>query len=96
MEVQSVVRGHHVYKCVWTPVTGKELTVIPEDNNDHDSHAVVVMKDGEAIGHVPSPSQLTCNMWSDYGNYHITRGGCEYYSRADTISLSKGNYVDTI
>ena len=36
MEIQSVVGGHHVYKCVWTPVNGEELCVIPEDNNNHD------------------------------------------------------------
>ena len=34
--MQSVERGHHVYKCVWTPVNGEELCVMPEDNNDHD------------------------------------------------------------
>ena len=27
--------GHHVYKCVWTPVNGEELCVIPENNNNH-------------------------------------------------------------
>ena len=32
MEVQSIVRGRHVYKRIWTPVTGEELTVIPEDD----------------------------------------------------------------
>ena len=88
MEVQSIVRGHHV--------TGEELTVIPEDNNDHDSHAVAVMKDSEVIGHVPLQSRLTCNMWANYSNYHITCGGCRYYSRADTISLNKGNHADTV
>ena len=32
MEIQSVERGHHVYKCVWTPVNGDELCVVPEDH----------------------------------------------------------------
>ena len=27
--------GHHVYKCVQTPVNGEELCVIPENNNNH-------------------------------------------------------------
>ena len=53
MEIQSIVRGHHIYKVVWTPVIGEELTVIPEENNDHDRHAIAVMKDGEVVGHVP-------------------------------------------
>ena len=33
MEVQSVVRGHHIYKQMWSPVTGQELAVILEYNN---------------------------------------------------------------
>ena len=53
MEFQSFVRGHHVYKCVWTPVNGKELCDIPEDINNHDAHAIAVMKDGQVVGHVP-------------------------------------------
>ena len=53
MDVQSVVRGHNVYKHVWAPVTGEELTVLPEESNIHDSHAVAVMKDDEIVGHVP-------------------------------------------
>ena len=24
-EMESVVRGHHIYKVVWTPVIGEEL-----------------------------------------------------------------------
>ena len=52
MEFQSVVRGHHVYKCVWTPVNGKELCDIPEDINNHDAHAIAVMKDGQVVGQV--------------------------------------------
>lgn len=52
MDVLSVVRGHHIYKNVWTPVIGEELTVLPEESNTHDPHAVVVGK-GEIVGHVP-------------------------------------------
>lgn len=49
----SVVRGHHVYKSVWTPVIGEELYLEPEESNEHDEYAVAVRKDGETIGHVP-------------------------------------------
>ena len=27
MEIQSTVRGHHIYKAIWTPVIWEELTV---------------------------------------------------------------------
>ena len=53
MEIQSTVRGHHIYKAIWTPVIGEELTVIPEEANDHDPHAIAVLKDEVIVGHVP-------------------------------------------
>ena len=45
-EKRSVIRGHHLYKSVWTPFTGEELVVKAEDGNKHDEaeHAVSVMK----------------------------------------------------
>ena len=45
-EKASVIKGHHVYKAVWTPFLGEELLVQPEDHNDHDEHAIAVTRDG--------------------------------------------------
>ena len=45
---ESVVRGHHVYKAVWTPLIGEELPIFPEPGNVHDKRAVSVI-----VGHVP-------------------------------------------
>ena len=53
IRVESVVRGHHVYKEIWTPELGEVLTVCKEPDNIHDRHAVCVMKDGAIVGHVP-------------------------------------------
>ena len=54
-EKTSVIRGHHIYKSVWTPFIGEELVVKAEDGNEHDEaeHAVAVMKEGCVVGHVP-------------------------------------------
>ena len=41
-----------MYKAVWTPVIGKELSLRAEDNNEHDNHAVAVVKGGNVIGHI--------------------------------------------
>ena len=46
-EKESVVRGHHIYKASWTPSIGEELPVQREDGNQHDDHAVAVMKNGD-------------------------------------------------
>ena len=37
---ESVVRGNHVYKTVWTPFIGESLVVNCEIDNSHDSYAV--------------------------------------------------------
>ena len=49
----SIVRGHHVYKSVWTPYIGEVLPVQEELGNEHDSYAVSVQKAGIIVGHVP-------------------------------------------
>ena len=50
---ESVVRGHHIYKVVWTPVIGELLPLRAEDNNEHDNHAVAVVKGDCVVGHIP-------------------------------------------
>ncbi len=52
-EFESVIRGHHVYKGLWTPVVGESLDVLREPSNPYDSRAVSVERDGGVIGHVP-------------------------------------------
>ena len=50
---ESVVRGHHVYKDVWTPSIGEVLSTTKERRNGHDRFAVAVTQDGTVVGHVP-------------------------------------------
>ena len=52
VELPSYIRGHHVYKEVWTPYIGEELSVKKETENRHDAFAVAVEKDG-VVGHSP-------------------------------------------
>ena len=49
----SVVRGHHIYKTIWTPTVGETLQLRAEDTNEHDEHAIAVIKSGTTVGHVP-------------------------------------------
>ena len=60
LRIDSVVRGHHVYKSVWTPVIGEELYLEPEESNEHDKYAVAVRKDGEIVRHVPRSFSTFC------------------------------------
>ena len=41
-ERASVIRGHHVYKSIWTPMVGEELNIAAEDGNEHDRYAIMV------------------------------------------------------
>ena len=51
--VNYVVRGHHVYKDVWTPFIGEELMVLREPENEYDCFAVAITLDGSVVGRVP-------------------------------------------
>lgn len=50
---ESVIRGHHVYKAVWTPRIGETLSLAKEDGNVEDPYAVAVLKGTTVVGHVP-------------------------------------------
>ena len=55
-----MVRGHHVFKRIWTPVVGKVLTVAREAGNTEDRFAVAVAKDDFVVGHVPREFSKLC------------------------------------
>ena len=55
-----MIRGHHIFKGIWTPRTGEIVQVRQEAQNPHDRNAVALLKaDGTVVGgtvieHVPS------------------------------------------
>ena len=59
--LESVVRGHHVYKCIWTPHVGEQLRLKHEENNENDRRVVAVLKDSIDVGHF-SMALLTCTV----------------------------------
>ena len=50
---ESVIRGHHIYKAVWTPVVGEVLVLEQEIGNSHDLFATTVKKGTTIVGRVP-------------------------------------------
>ena len=73
----SVVRGHHVYKNVWTPSIGERLQLRRQDDNNYDDHAMSVMKAETIVGHVPR--EMSRTFW-----HFIMHGGsvgCEITGR---------------
>ena len=54
LNIHSVIRGHHVYKEVWTLHVGEMLALQQEIGNVHDQFAVAVMMQPAAtiVSHV--------------------------------------------
>ena len=63
----SVVRGHHVYKNVWTPSIGKRLQLRRQDDNDYDDHAVSIVKAETIVGHVRFPERCHAHFGTSLG-----------------------------
>ena len=61
---ESVVRGHHVYKRVWSPAIGEVLKLSREEDT-HDRFAVCVVKGELIVGLVPC--RLTRTVWHFLG-----------------------------
>ena len=55
-EVASYVKGYHVYKRVWTPISNEVLQTHREPENPTDKYAVCVLKDGKVVGHLKKGS----------------------------------------
>lgn len=61
LSVESSIRGHHVYKDTWTPVSGQVLDTRQEHGNAHDQYAVSVLHHGLVVGHIPR--ELSHTAW---------------------------------
>ena len=64
LEIQSCVRGYHVYKDSWTPFVDETLACQREEDNGADPYAVAVMKESgrttRVVGHVPRRISAAC------------------------------------
>ena len=52
-EVDSCVRGYHVYESIWVASLGEQIVCIREPLNSRDRSAVALNKNGVVIGHLP-------------------------------------------
>ena len=48
--VEVMVRGYHVYQCVWSPIVGKELPCRKECGNTQDPFAVAMLHGTTTVG----------------------------------------------
>ena len=64
---ESVVRGHHIYKEVWTLFMGETLHCRAESGNIHDLYAIAVERDSEIVGHLPRTISTPCHIFLQRG-----------------------------
>ena len=78
----TVIRGHHVYKDIWTPYPGEILTCKEELGNIHDLYAVAVRRPGDEItvGHVPQTITTVCYLLLKCGSITGEVTGPRQYS----------------
>ncbi len=68
-EVDSCVRGYHIYKSIWGASVGERLTCVRDQSNQSDRYAVAVNNSQETIvGHLPRKISKLCSLF-------IRRGG---------------------
>ena len=58
--IDSTNQGFHVYKSLWTPEIGEELSTVWKTANTHERFAVAIHKGTLTIGHVPAEISKVC------------------------------------
>ena len=67
------VRGYHVYKDVWDASVGEDLKCQRELSNPKDRYAIVVLRDGTIVGHLPEKISLPCSLFVRRGGTTLCR-----------------------
>ena len=62
-EINRCVRGHHIYKRVWTPVLGEELKCRIEEDNVEDRYGFAVLRESILVGHIPRKVSAACYLF---------------------------------
>ena len=65
-QLESFVRGHHVYRTSWTPSFGEILPAKRQPTNEYNRFAVAVLKDEEVVGHVPRAISKVTSFFPGY------------------------------
>ena len=61
VEMETSVRGFHVYKAIWEAAFREELECGRERGNREDHYPVAAVKDEAVVGHLPRKISGMCN-----------------------------------
>ena len=62
-EVDSCLRGYHVYEGIWAAALEEQIGCIREPLNALDRYAVALKKDGAVIGHLSQKISQICSLF---------------------------------
>ena len=51
--LNGIIRGHHVYKTIWSPFVAEPLHLQTHAGNKHNTHAVTIIKNSVMVGMHP-------------------------------------------
>ena len=64
-QVESCVRGHHIYKVVWSPSLGEVLQCTRELENTKECYTLTVVRRSTVVGHIPQDCSCKCPVLSE-------------------------------
>ena len=86
--IDSMIRGYHVYKDVWSSFIGEVLYCRRDIRNHHDPFAVAMCKGTTVVGHVPRKISAVCYVF--LGKTGATITGTVTGSRRFSHDLPQG------
>lgn len=67
LNVETAIRGYHVYQGLWSPVVGELFVSLHQSDNTSDSHAMGVYSQnnlGLLVGHLPREMSHYCHFFT--------------------------------
>ena len=66
--LDSVIRGHYVYKTIWSPFVRKTLHLQTNAESERDINAVASIKNSVVVGHAPKEMSPTFLLFQHGGS----------------------------
>ena len=97
-QLDSVVRGYHMYKDIWTTIYGEDLQCTREVGNVQDLYAIGIVKERTGtVGHLPKKISTSCNLFIRNGGTRqaqMTTGQSIFHLRVPFLKNIFENHVE--
>ena len=90
-EIDSYIKGYHVYKDIWTPELHENLKTVPEPTNLVDKYAVCVLRHETIVGHLKLGDNGRFAKTIFYYLRADTRNSCSVVVKGKAVNLGDGD-----